>query len=341
MVMRSSYIRDENERYGIVEDLISPQDEVNKRRSKALHLMNTRTIVAEKSAVDNIERARAEAHKAAGYIEVRKGFRFEFVDHQQQIVDNLQLLQEAKGQFELIGPSGDVLDGSRMFELEVYRQMWLRGVQYWTEEDYVRVTDDPRSPQYIGINVPKTMADVLVERGADPAMLQQAVAQGQIDPAELEKVVRLDNELAELDVDIILDTGPDYKTIQEEQLANMMSLIGQVGQALPPKVLQTIVEIVIELSPLESRLKKRFFSALEPSQEEQQAAAKAQQYQEATAQLTIEKLAAEVAKIKAEAGLADARIDETDAKADKALAEAAQTAHEISNPPNPRQSTDR
>jgi hypothetical protein len=292
---------------------------------------------------------------------VRKGFRFEFVDHEQQIVDNLQLLQEAKSQFELIGPSealigsaapdasgiaierrqrtallkyGDVIDGARLFELEVYRQMWFRGVQYWSDEDYVRVTDDPRAPEYIGINVPKTMADVLIERGADPAMLQQAVAQGQIDPNELQQVVRKDNELAELDVDIILDTGPDYKTIQEEQLANMMSLIGQVGQALPPKVLQTIVEIVIELSPLESRLKKRFFASLAPTPEDQQAAAKAQQMQDAVGKLSIDKLAAEIEKIRAEAALATARIDETDAKADKALAEATQTAHEISNPPS-------
>jgi hypothetical protein len=41
-----------------VRNLKSPQDEVNHRRSKALHLLNTRRVVSEKGAVDDIEVAR-------------------------------------------------------------------------------------------------------------------------------------------------------------------------------------------------------------------------------------------------------------------------------------------
>jgi hypothetical protein len=48
MVLRSALTaRKENERIGPVQDLISPQDEVNKRRSKALHLMNTKQLLAQ------------------------------------------------------------------------------------------------------------------------------------------------------------------------------------------------------------------------------------------------------------------------------------------------------
>ncbi|HXI78114.1 MAG TPA: hypothetical protein VNH21_13315, partial [Steroidobacteraceae bacterium] len=40
LVLQSAYIDRENRRYGMVRDLISEQDEINKRRSKALHLLS-------------------------------------------------------------------------------------------------------------------------------------------------------------------------------------------------------------------------------------------------------------------------------------------------------------
>lgn len=367
MAMRSAYIRKENERYGIVEGLLSAQDEVNKRRSKALHLMNTKLVIADEGAVEDPEQARQEVHKASGYVRKKRGYDFVIADHQQQVVDNLQLMQEAKGQFETLGPSesligqaapdasgiaierrqraallkyGDVLDGARFFELDVYKLIWHRIVQFWSEEDYIRVTDDPQAPQYLGINVrvPVTVADMLIERGVPPEQLQAAIQNGLIPPEQMAQVLgeRVENNLAELNVDIILDTGPDYATLREEQLANLMSLVGQVGQSLSPQVLQVVLEMIVELSPLESRLKKRFFEVMRPSPEQQQAEAQKQAQLDAIQQQSIlaqfQKLMADVAKTQAETELTKAKTETEEAKADKTMAEAASTAHDIGAP---------
>ena len=45
LIMETAYIDRENNRYGEVRQFIDPQDEINKRRSKALHIMNTRQII--------------------------------------------------------------------------------------------------------------------------------------------------------------------------------------------------------------------------------------------------------------------------------------------------------
>jgi hypothetical protein len=49
-IFESANVDRENNRYGEMRHLIDPQDEVNKRRSKALHLLNSRGVIAEPRA---------------------------------------------------------------------------------------------------------------------------------------------------------------------------------------------------------------------------------------------------------------------------------------------------
>ena len=58
--MQSGYVDRDNNRYGAIKDMIGPQDEINKRRSKALHLLTMRQVVAEQGAVEDVDAARAE-----------------------------------------------------------------------------------------------------------------------------------------------------------------------------------------------------------------------------------------------------------------------------------------
>lgn len=359
MVLMSGYVdEDSNQRYGFVKNLLDAQSEVNKRRSKALHLMNVKTVIAEEGAVNDVRDARKEINKASGWITVRPGKNIQFVDHQQQIVDNMQLMGEARAYLEAVGPNaaivgnvsadtsgvalekrqrsallqyGDILERAREFDLAVYRQCWHRITQYWEEQDYINISDDPDEAQYLGINVrtPITVADELVARGMDLGSIQQLVASGQIDPGKLSEVIgeKVENNPASLDLDIILETGPDYKTMTDEQQANIMSLLGQVGPSAPPKLVQAGIEAIITLLPLETRIKKKFIAALKPDPQEQQAAAiqqaQIQQYQAQTAELQLAKLQAEIEKIKADSALVVARIDETQSDSDKKLAQAA------------------
>ena len=69
LILQSSYINRENQRYGMVRGLISLQDEINKRRSKALHLLSVRQVIAEQGAVPDVDKARREVAKPDGYIE--------------------------------------------------------------------------------------------------------------------------------------------------------------------------------------------------------------------------------------------------------------------------------
>jgi hypothetical protein len=269
----SAYITRENKRYGAVRTMISAQDEINKRRSKALHRLSVRQVIAEHGAVEDVNLAKAELAKPDGYVEVMPDVRFEIVNSEQLAMGEMELLREAKAEIDSSGvnpalegdvkaPSGRAVealttaglaeqavmfDALRDWSLRVYRQIWNRIRQYWTDERWVRVTDDERNLKWVGINHPVTRGELAIqqaEQSADPGMLQQAQAFAQTPEGQM--VERVENQLPQLDVDIILEEGPDSVTIQSEQFDALVELKKADPQAIPTK-------LVIEASSLRNK----------------------------------------------------------------------------------------
>lgn len=273
LIATSAYIDRENNRYGVVRRHISPQDEINKRRSKALHLLNSRPVVAEKGAVESVSQARREVNRPDGYVEVNPGMRFEVVDAPGLVQGQFSLLQEAKAEIDASGinpaiegdasaPSGraqemlmqsglsemaTVFEGIKDWSWEVYRQVWYRIRQYWTEERWVRVTDDERNMKWVALNKPVTQFDQIMQEAEQSGqqLPPEMIAQMQADP-RMQQVVSTKNAIAELDIDLILEDGPDSITIQSEQYQALIELKKADPAAIPTKM-------VIEASSLRNK----------------------------------------------------------------------------------------
>lgn len=269
LIATSAYIDRENRRYGIVKRMLSPQDEINKRRSKALHLLNSRKIVAEKGSVDSVQAARREAARPDGFIEVNPDMRFEFVDEQQLVAGQFSLLQESKNEIDASGvnpavegdaqaPSGraqellvqaglsemsGAFDALQAWSWEIYRQTWYRVRQYWTDARWVRVTDDERNLRWVGINQPITRGEVVKMQAMEA---QQPLPPGLLDQPEMQEVVGVRNKFTELDVDIILEDGPDTVTVQAEQFKALVDLKRADPSAIP-------TEAIIKASDLRNK----------------------------------------------------------------------------------------
>ncbi len=105
--MMSAYIKRDNSRYGAVWDMIGPQDEVNKRRSAALHRLVAKQVqVKDMTAVGtDVDQARKEASKPDGVLPPG----YEFAGNAADVAGHLELLQEAKAEIERLGPNPSVL----------------------------------------------------------------------------------------------------------------------------------------------------------------------------------------------------------------------------------------
>lgn len=194
----SLYVDRDNNRYGAVRVLISPQDEINKRRSKGLHLITMRQARVGASAQQDAEKIRRELAKPDGLIIGEKDD-FEVLPTNDMAAANLELLQEAKSEIDLLGANaalagknendmsgrailaqqqGGMVEVARMFDrlrslsIEVYRAIWNRIRQLKNAEWWVRVTDNENNLRFVGLNQQVTVAQLAkeVQQGDEKAI---------------------------------------------------------------------------------------------------------------------------------------------------------------------------
>lgn len=270
----SLYVDRENNRYGDVRDMIDPQDEINKRRSKGLHLISQRQARVGSNALMSPEAVRKELSRPDGVIVSDD---VEILNTNDMAAQNLQLLQEAKQEIDLQGVNAALqgknendmsgrailaqqqggmvevalhMDRLRHLTLKVYEAIWNRVRQTWQEERWARVTDNERNVRFVGFNQPVTGADMLMEQiQSDPNAAQQlqtnpeaqARMQMFLQSPRAQMVVGYKNIPAQIDVDIIIDEGMDTPTIQAEQFDTLAKVIPGIIN-LPPMYARMLIQ---------------------------------------------------------------------------------------------------
>jgi len=257
--MYSASVDFDGDRYGFNRNLKSPQDQLNHFNSKKAHIANTRRVISEKGAVDDIETARREWARPDGWIEVNPGLK---VEPDQSALNDFkglaEMAVESRTYLENFGPNpsligqgledssgraiqllqqaaiaelGPFLGAYKNWKIRVYRDIWNIIQRYWTSERWIRVTDDQNVAQFFQINKQAT------DEYGRPAIV---------------------NAIGSLDVDIIIDEGPDTVNMQAD---NMMSL-----QTLGPTFAENFPDIAIELLPIANSIKKPMLDKIRAKQ---------------------------------------------------------------------------
>src|ERR1043166_9084197 len=246
LFFQAAYKDRDNNVYGLVREMITLQDGINKRSSKALHLVNTNQTWIDEDALpggqSGIERLRKEANRPDGTIVLNPGSLANNKVKSETRLDlaeaQFKLLQDAKNSIDLKGPNatamgdkaqgsaaasgraiiasqqggmvslGDLLDNLRHLDVRVFRAIWARIRQYWKEPEWIRVTDDERNIKWVGLN-------------HDPPKVQMALQQN---PQMAGKIAGVVSNVAELDCDIIIDEAPDSVAPALEQFQALAEL---------------------------------------------------------------------------------------------------------------------
>ena len=259
--MMSAYVDGDGMRYGLVRQLRSPQDEINKRSSKALHLLSVNNTTSEDGAIPDPDKFAEERAKPDGNAIVAPGALSNpngpaFIEHNNMELaqGQLQLLQEAKNDIDSIGPSaatipelpnsssgraflarqkaalkelGEVFDNLRRWSISVFHLDWLSARLWKTEEQWLRVTDDQELDGYrfTAINQKMTRAQRLQELmkkvPPPPPAKAVAIAAGNLAPVVMAQAQQIQQQRGQ---------QVQAQLQQAQQLA-------QAGQ-LPPEQLQ-------------------------------------------------------------------------------------------------------
>jgi hypothetical protein len=270
----SPYVDEEGNRYGPIRSMRPLQDEINHRRSKFLHELNNRQTFSNRpGAVSDVDALKEEMAKADGHMEYAGGEWGKdvgIVDRTAQLKGHFDLLMESQARLENYGPNpgmigkgpgvadasgrallaqrdsgmtelSPVFERHRAWKLRVFRAVWYRIRQAWNNERFVTVTDDPNAVRFVGINQYQMVRD----------------------PTTGALTIQAKNVVAQIDVDIILDEGPDTVVMQEE----LLQTISQMG----PMATTPMGLLIIELSnvPDKERLKKMLTDATAPTPQQQ------------------------------------------------------------------------
>jgi hypothetical protein len=166
------------------------------------------------------------------------------------------LARQQSGLIELANLYGGLED----WELRIYRQCWARAKQFWTAPQFIRVTDDEDAPKFVGLNQPIPGGPPTI--GTDPATGMPALTPG---------ILGYKNRVAEMDVDIEVETQQDTGNIASEQFSDILNLV----KLSPVYQQQAPLSMLIQLSTIPH--KRAVLDQIKQAAAEQQAKTARQQ----------------------------------------------------------------
>lgn len=284
IVLVSANVGSNNERYGEVAGFLSQQDEINHRRSKFLYLNSVRQTFGNDNAIQDVESAKKALSLPDGHLKIngdgKFGVDFGVIPTGDMSRSQYELYLDAKAEMDrssfnapLGGDTADrdlsgraldklqqgaTLELNRQyallanFEKRVHEQTWARIKQFWKEEKWIRVTDDQENLRWIGLNAQITgqqfLEEAIADKSAPLAQRQEAekILQFlvQTQNPRLQQVVEVKNQVAGIDIDIVIDQSADVVNVQQEQF----QLLVQFAQNQDLDILD-----VLELSQLRNK----------------------------------------------------------------------------------------
>lgn len=300
--------------YGAIRRVRDIQQDMNKRASKALFMLSTNQIIAEKNAVDDKDLAREEADMPDGYIETNAGKSFEIrrdtdaaTGQIQMMTLDAQAIQRTAGvNNENLGRQTNAVSGEAIkarqlqgsvsttepfdnlrlaVQIQGEKQLCLIE-QFYTEEKVIRLTGNRGTLEWLKINEP--------ERQPDGS-------------------VRYINDITAAAADFVV-SEQDYAGTLRQVMFDSMT---QIASKLPPELALRFLRMAYEYSDMPNkdaiadeirsitgeRDPNKEMTPEEMQQAEQQMAAQAEamQLQRESAALALREQGAKVEKLTAEA----------------------------------------
>jgi hypothetical protein len=236
--------------YGAIRRIRDVQQDLNKRASKALFMLNTNQIIAEENAVDDWNQARDEADRPDGVIVKKKGSEFVIrrdtdaaTGQLQMMTLDAQSIQKSAGvSNENLGRQTNAVSGEAIkarqlqgsvvttepfdnlrYTVQVQGEKQLSlAEQFYTEEKVIRLTGSRGKIDWVKVNQPELQPD---------------------------GTVRYINDITASQADFVVAEQDYSGTLRQV----MFDSLNQMAQRLPPEVSMRLMIIAMEFSDLPNK----------------------------------------------------------------------------------------
>jgi hypothetical protein len=241
----------DNMPYGVIRNMRDPQEDLNKRRSKALYILSTNRVIADEDAVEDWDELEEQVARPDGIIKKLRGSEIEIQndttlarEHVNLMIQDQQFLEQSSGVTEenrgevtnaISGTAinlrqaqgsvvtADLFDNLR-YALQCHGEKKLSLIeQFYSEPKQIRITNDRGTADYMNINMPRQ--------------------------AENGEGLEVENDITRSQADFIVDTADFRETVRIAMFESLMNLMGQ----LDPEVQMQLLDLVIEMSDVPNR----------------------------------------------------------------------------------------
>lgn len=302
--------------YGIVRNIRDIQSDINKRASKALHILSTNKIIMDEGAVEDITKLMNEAARPDAVIVKKQGYNLTINAerdlsqyHLDMMARNIQMVQQVGGVTdEMLGRRSNAVSGvaierrqdqgalatSKFFDNLRFAQQ-VRGEkllslmeQFMSEEKQFRITNKRGRPEWVKVNDGMPENDVTLTKA-----------------------------------DFTIDEDQWHASHRQAQVDALLELLGQLAPVNPDIVI-AVLDLLVESMDLPNReeIVKRVRQitqmsdpdAEEPDPQQVQAQQQAAQQAQMQAEIAMRAAAAEIGKKEASAKLDTAKAEEIAAR---------------------------
>jgi hypothetical protein len=237
----------DNTPYGLIRQLRDPQEDLNKRRSKALFILQTNQTVADDDATEDWDDFKEELDRPDGLIRKKPGSDVS-INKETKLVEEHVMLMGQDAEYiertagvndEMMGRQTNAVSGkaiSQRYEMgtvvtaspfdnlryafQLAGEMKLSLIeQFWTEEKEIRITGKKGQPEFISLN--------------------------SVDPDTGEKL----NDITQTQGDFAVDEQAHSATVRQAMFDAMMELTTKI----PPEVTIKILDLIVDLSDIPSK----------------------------------------------------------------------------------------
>ncbi len=229
--------------YGTIRNMRSPQNDLNKRRSKALFILSTNKIVADEDATDDWEELYNEASRPDGVVKKRRGSELQIYNetaladaHTQLMDQDAMYIQDASGVTnENLGRDTNAISGKaitakqeqghtvtlKLFDNHMHAFKTLGEIvlslieQFYSEAKQIRIVKHKGTPEWVEINMPQPDGSIV-------------------------------NDITASKADFILAES-DYNDSLRQALFESLS---EMVTRIDPNIAMQLLDIVVELSDL-------------------------------------------------------------------------------------------
>lgn len=321
----------DNAPYGVVRGLRDPQEDYNKRASKALWMLSTNRIVMEDGAVDDIELLREEAARPDAIIVKRRGAELEIKNDTKLAEAQIELMQLDSNHIQATSGVTDELMG-RQTNAVSGRAIEARQMQ--GSVTTAEIFDNLRlAKQLHG----QKLLSLCEQYMTEPRVLRLSGDKGQIEWMNInEPVINPDgsiqflNDVTAEQSDFVVSEQDFHATSRQALFEQLMDTVKQ----LPPEVSLQLLPQVLELSDIPNKDEfinelRQIVGAPKPGNMSPEEESAKQQQQAAEQQAAQQQQALQEAMAQAQVQEKQASAALKQAQAQKVVAEAQQAGDEL------------